>query len=341
MKMKTKSRTLMIGVLISGLWLSLVPQTYSANHRDDDQPIRLFATAGMAPIGVAKTTGVLTLNGRLLSGEQRLWGGELVQAPANANLLLVFDDAGEVRLKPGTIARFALARTGFGDCPNGRVIIATLISGVARVELRENTKAYIETTGTIYDASRGASFKLVRENEKVQLEEISGHVEVAMQAVQEARKIVALDDGGRPIAMRGKIQVRLRSTRSLQFQVTDDKAKPLPDIPVIITLGSTAHGAFGSGAASITATTNANGIASVNLASGVAQGSDSVVAEIGGTNLKWEGTIDYKKGSTPLWVKVAPVAAGLAGIGVWRASRNGNDSQPQPGLGSGGVTVKP
>jgi hypothetical protein len=239
------------------------------------------------------------------------------------------------------VARFTLARANFDDCSNGRVVVATLVSGLATINLHTNAKAYVESAGAVYQAERGASFRLLKQNETAHLETIAGHVEVAAQAIQEARKIVALDDGGRPIAMRGKIQVRLRSTRSLQFQVTDDKDKPLPDIPVIITLGSTAHGALGSGAASITATTNANGIASVNLASGVTQGSDSLVAEIGGTNVKWEGTIDFQKGGTPTWVKVAPVAAGLAGIGVWRATRSDSNNQPQPGLGGGGVTVKP
>jgi hypothetical protein len=221
------------------------------------------------------------------------------------------------------------------------VVIATLVCGLATFNLRTNAKAYVESAGAVYHAERGASFKLEKQDGTARLESITGHVEVAAQAIQEAKKIVALDDGGRPIAMRGKIQVRLRSTRSLQFQVTDDKDKPLPDIPVIITLGSTAHGALGSGAATITATTNANGIASVNLAGGVAQGSDSLAAEIGGTNVKWEGTLEFKNGGTPTWVKVAPVAAGLAGIGVWRATRSDSNNQPQPGLGSGGVTVKP
>jgi hypothetical protein len=338
--MKTKREALM-RILIFSLSLGLIAQTISANPGDDEAPIRLFATAAGAPIGIATSAGEMTINGRLLIGEQNLWGGELVQAPVDANLLLTFDDAAQVRLKRGAIARFSLARSNFSDGSNGRVLIATLIDGVATIDLRAHAVAYIETAGSIYTSSRGASFKLGREAGTTKMEALSGHVEVASQAVQDARKIAPLDDGGRPIAMRGKIQVRLRSTRSLQFQVTDEKDRPLPDIPVIITIGSTAHGAFGSGVASVTATTNANGIASVNLVGGVAQGSDSIVAEIGGSNIKWEGTIDFKKGSTPTWVKVAPVAAGLAGIGVWRATRNGDNNQPQPGLGSGGVTVKP
>ncbi len=340
--MRTKRGVVITGLLILVLSLSLTTQPASARGGDDDPPIRLFASTGFAPIGVARSLGEMAINGRLFRGERTLWGGELIQAPASANLLLAFDDAGEVRLKPGTVARVSLGRSHFEDQPNGRVVIATLICGVARFDLRDNTTAYVETAGSVYTASRGASFSLARLAGVARLDELNGRVEVAAQAAQEVRKIAPLDDGGRPIAARGKIQVRLRSTRSLQFQVTDDKDKPLPDIPVIITLGSTAHGAFGSGVASITATTNANGIASVNLVSGVAQGSDSIVAEIGGSNVRWEGSIDFQKSGTPTWVKVAPVAAGLAGVGVWRAARNNNNNnQPQPGLGNGGVTVKP
>ncbi len=327
-------------LLLIALLISPLPRPAHADNSDTDKPIKLFAVAGMAPIGVAKSAGRMLVNGRYRTGEETVWGGELVQAPLDASMILLLDDLGQVTLKKGAIARFSTTMTSFADGTSGRRLVAWLARGDMRIALQGAAGAYVEAGGSRFHAERGATFKVGVTDGEAELSEVAGRVETETQDVQAARKIFPLGGNNRPVAQQGKIQVRLRSTRTVQFQVTDENDRPLPDIPIIITIGSMAHGALGAGTATITTTTGANGIASANFVGGAAKGADTVTAQVSNSNVQWQGTVQWAPPPLPAFVKFGvPVAAAAAGATTAVVvTRNNNDRQP---LGNGGVTVRP
>lgn len=330
-------------LLLLSLIIQPSPRLVCADEGNNDKPIKLFAVAGMAPIGMAKSAGKMLVNGRLMVGEEAIWNGELVQAPLDTNMVLQLDEIGQVSLKKGAIARFSTAMTTFADGTSGRRLVAWLAQGDMRVSLKADAGGYIEAGGSSFHAERGASFKVGITDGQAELSEVSGTVETAVQNVQTARKIFPLGASGRPIAAQGKIQVRLRSTRTVQFQVTDENDRPIPDVPIIITIGSAAHGALGAGTTTITATTGTNGIASANFVGGAVKGTDSVTAQVSGSNVQWQGSVLWSPPPLPPIVKFGiPVAAGAAAgtataVVVTRNNNNGNNQA----IGNGGVTVRP
>src|SRR5215813_11494274 len=124
--MKTVRFILLVLLLIFAVITNLSPRLARADKNDEEKPIKLYAIASMSPIGIAHSSGKMHINGRLLVGEEPVWGGELVQAPLDANLTLLLDDIGQVTLKKGSIARFATTITTFADGTIGRKLISWL-----------------------------------------------------------------------------------------------------------------------------------------------------------------------------------------------------------------------
>ena len=341
--MKTFRFILIALLLIFAVVANLSPRLARADKNDDEKPIKLFAVASMSPIGIAHSSGRMLINGRLQIGEEWVWGGELVQAPFDTNMTLQLDDIGQVSLRKGSIARFATTLTTFADGTSGRKLITWLAQGDMKVSLQADAGAYVEAGSSTFHAERGATFKISIRDGMAELADVTGNIEVAPQNVQAARKIFPLGASGRPVAEQGKIQVRLRSTRTVQFQVTDENDRPLPDIPIIITLGSSAHGVLGAGATTISTTTGANGVASANFVGGAVKGTDSVTAQISGSNVQWQGTVVWSPPPLPVWVKFGiPAAAATAGATTAVVvTRNNNNTDNRQGLGNGGVTVRP
>jgi len=301
-------------IVLLALIIQPMPHVARADDADNDKLIKLFAVAGMSPIGVAKSAGKMLVNGRLIVGEETIWSGELVQAPLDANMVLQLDEIGQVSLKRGAIARFSTAMTSFNDGTSGRRLVAWLAQGDMRVFLKEDAGAYIEAGGSSFHTERGASFKVGITDGQAELSEVSGAVTTAVQNVQAARKIFPLGSSGRPIAAQGKIQVRLRSTRTVQFQVTDENDRPIPDVPIIITIGSAAHGALGAGTTTIATTTGTNGIASANFVGGAVKGTDSVTAQVSGSNVQWQGSVLWSPPPLP------PIPGPVDSTGIERSS---------------------
>ncbi|HYP29493.1 MAG TPA: hypothetical protein VE262_22470 [Blastocatellia bacterium] len=245
---------------------------------EDSNPIRLHATAMAGPIGSINSSGPVTINGRALRGSQSLWGGEVVQAPVDRSLRIGFEGVAQVTLGRGALARFSTGRA-----ESHPVLVASVLSGDVKISLRQDAGAYVRASGSTFTASGGADFLVGVSEGEASLSTISGVVEAGAQAAQRRYKL-------RPVGLGSSVSVRARSTRQIQFQVTDENDDPVPDLPVLFLLGGgggQSAGSLSAGAAagsSVTATTNAQGLATASFTAGPDRATGTLTASVEGTN---------------------------------------------------------
>jgi hypothetical protein len=308
-----------LSLILTTVAISL-PRAASATIGDDEKPIRLFARAESGPIGRVVSTGVAKINGRLASQDQLIWGGEMLQAPPNRSVHISLDSVGKVILKPGAMAKFTVTSKKTDETYTGSVLIASLVTGNVVVTLGEDAEAYVEASGSAINASRGASFLVGAGEEGAVIDAFSGTVTSGVQTPQGRYTI-------RPVGGRANVSVRLRQTRDIQVQVTDENDRPVPDIPIIFSVGGTGA-ALGTGASTVTVTTNALGVATTTV-TGTSTGASSVTATVAGTNVSTTiGVTTAAAGiltGTTIAVIAAAVAAGTTAAVV--ATQNNNDNQ--------------
>ncbi len=132
--------------------------------------------------------------------------------------------------------------------------------------------------------------------------------EVAAQQQQTApRKYII-----KPLNLGTNTEIRARSTRNLQVQVTDENDRPMPDVPLLFLLAGIVSGGSSAGAlagqagssaaqalagqTSLRALTNPYGIANVNFTATDAVGSAMrLQIRVEGTDAMWEGTLDMAR----------------------------------------------
>jgi hypothetical protein len=176
----------------TGLCLLLVlicgPVTGSARaeggNRNEDSPIRLYATVGFGPMGKIDcnclASGAVIVNGRAAGSEPMIWEGDLIETNAETGARVSLDSVGTVSLRRGTRVRLATALMKLDDNVTRRVLIASLISGGLTVVLQPDTAGYIESNGSAFTASGGASFRIGIKQDGVVVEAVSGAVNEAM-----------------------------------------------------------------------------------------------------------------------------------------------------------------
>lgn len=287
----------------------------ASNRGDEERPIRLYANAGMGPIGAIESASPVLVNGRAQLSQHALWGGEVIHAQSS-NVLISFENMGQVVLTRGSQAKFS---AGFAASDEGqqRVLIGSIITGDIRLKLGPEAGAFIQARGTGYSARPGTSFAVgIRDGHAV-LDAAGGGVSVNSQTSQ--RNYIL-----RPIGSGSTVSVRARATRQLQIQVTDENDRRIPDLPIVFLLGSggpnagTLTAGLVSGA-SVTATTNAQGIATVTFQAGPNAGTQSVTATVQGTDISHTWSVDVLQ-SVGFWsmrntlLTVAAVAAGGAAV---------------------------
>jgi hypothetical protein len=140
----------------------------------------------------------------------------------------------------------------------------------------------------------------------------------------------------RPPAGQGStLSVSARSTRQIQIQVTDENDRPVPDLPILFSLGDPCLGSIGLGAAAgtlFTSKTDNRGIAAVPWIAGTAKCAGTIIAKVEGT----ENSFTYRaqvSSSSGFWTArnttIVIAAAAAAGIGIGLAVANsGNDQEP-------------
>ena len=345
--MKIKQAAVILCLIVAQT-AGLVPATANAgNHNDQETSIRLFATARFSPIGSIKLNSLsdaaVAIDGRIAQGEAPIWGGELIKVRANRTASVALDSIGDIRLAQGATLRLATARATSEDASYD-VLIATILSGNVEVKLNAGAGAYVEGGRSALTASRGAHFAVKVENGRALLTTAAGVVRVQDQpAPPQDVNIRFVDELGRPVASGSQFSVRARSTRQIQVQVTDKDDKPLPDLPVLFSLGNPCLGSLGLGAvagSTLVQKTDNRGIASVPLVAGAAKCAAAIIARVEGTNASVsiqanvQTNIGFWSTQNTLLVVAAAAAAGVA-TGVVVANRESNEPitpVPPPGV---------
>jgi len=300
----------------------------SASGEEDDKPIRLYTTAMGGPIGSINSAGQVKIDGRSLQGGGPLWGGEVIQAPSGGSVRIGFEGIGQVTLNRGALARFSTGRA-----ESQPVLIASVLTGDVKITLRQDAGAYVRASGSTFTASRGADFLVGVREDEASLSTFSGVVEAGSQAAQKQYKL-------RPVGLGSNLSVRARSTRQIQIQVTDENDDPVPDLPVLFLLGGAGGQSAGSLSAgalagtSVTATTNAQGLATVTFTAGPNPVSGSLTATVEGTNSSTTLQIDVGR-SPGFWSprNSLIVMGAVAAVGTTTIIlvNNGNDElRPLP-----------
>jgi uncharacterized protein YaiE (UPF0345 family) len=279
-------------ILILALLTALIPASVRAaeNGAEETRALRLYASAHLGPIGAVKlnslTAGAVAIDGRIGQAEIPIWGGELIRVLSDRKVQVALDSIGQVTLGRGASVRFATARAALNDISH-EVLVASLVEGSIDVKLNSDAAAYVEAAGSTFTASVGSSFSVGVQEGHALLSTVAGVVRTQDQPTPQDVNIRIVDELGRPVSSGSQLSVRARSTRQIQVQVTDKNDKPLPDLPVLFSLGDPCLGSLGLGVAAggtFRQKTDKRGIAAVPLVAGAARCAASIVAKVEGTN---------------------------------------------------------
>lgn len=336
--MKIKSHT--TGLALLALIASLIPAPVraSGNGLDGEKPVRLYASERFSPIGSIRLNSInardVSVDGRRSQGETAIWGGELIRVLDDRRVRVEFETLGEVMLSRGATVRFTAGR-GTRNDTGCNVLIASLEQGSIDLKLKRDAGAYIEASGSTFTAEPGASFGVGVRDAQARLIRLAGDVSVQDQPVPQDVKIQMVDDLGRPLSAGSQLSVRARSTRQVQVQVTDRNDKPLPDLPVLFSLGNPCLGSLGLGvaaAASFRQKTDKRGIATVPFLAGAAKCAASILVKVEGTNasVSIQTSVLQPKGffsaqNTLIVVGAAAAAGVVTGVVV---AKSGSSSEP-------------
>jgi ribosomal protein S12 len=266
-----------------------------------------------SPLGVAESLVAFKVNGSPAYGRETIWRNDLVQAPNKASARVSLESLGKATLDPGSVVRFTTVEGGTENSAMRRRLHIQLTAGGMSLTLNPEAGAYLEAPDGVFIASPGARLRFGLRENRAFVDLLSGDAEDL--GAKGIYSMAALFASARPSGPRAQqamqsyrikpvggqnnsaiFDVRARATRQVQVQVTDDRDRPVPDIPIIFGLGSNI-GRF-SGA---TATTNEQGIASVNLTAGDQETTSDFTATIQGTNISLVGQIVVLKALPAFW----------------------------------------
>lgn len=300
-----------------------------------------------------------------IAGYSPIWGGELLEAPAGAGLRVMLPAYAQVSLAPSAAARLFTTVTGSTGVAARRALMAALERGEMLVRLQPDVGAYVEALGLLFTAFNGESFRIGLEGGRVVIDGDrtrgavvsnwsavipAAFVEAVWPAVQAGAPLAGRRLKIRPVGLNANLVVRSRSTREVQFQVTDEHDRPVPDVLVIITLGRSGGQSIGTlgGTANnfaVRVMTNARGIAHTTFTA-EQMGVAPINATIADTNISAAGTVtatsaaSFTAASTmiPVLVTIGSIAAGAA---VTIHNKVTDDSRKQPLTPLGPPVVRP
>jgi hypothetical protein len=309
--------TLMVLFLIISLLVAIIPTPTYASSKEISKylPNHFQKSYLLGNIGTIEAFGKISINGQIVNQKSFFNSGDYLQTGKNATATLFINSSGKVILGQNTSVYFAVSKVVESNGLEKSVLIANLAGGSLNVKLNDKSEAYVESGGLIFTADAGSSFRASNCNGQL---EILGDV-----IFQNSRQYIV-----RPVEVGATLSVKARSTRQIQIQVTDENDRPVPDLPIIFTLGSQL-GKFG--ATNAIATTNNQGIASINFTAGNTPGTTSITATVKDTNYSWTGEISVFKAGfwstrNKILVTTAAIAAGtVTGIVI---SQSGNDARP-------------
>jgi hypothetical protein len=149
------------------------------------------------------------IDGRPAYGEQWIWGGELIQTAVGSTVRVDIDRVGLITLKNAAVARLATAT-------RPHLVVASLIGGDMAVRLQQGAVAYIESCGSAFKSSSGASFDVRTRNGKASLDITTGTVDVEQRRRTTIRATtVRLDPNKRPVSI-GTVPLDTKTGQSAQ-----------------------------------------------------------------------------------------------------------------------------
>ncbi|MEW6130959.1 MAG: hypothetical protein AB1757_28265 [Acidobacteriota bacterium] len=306
----------------------LIPKLTFADNRDEENLIRLYAIATVAPIGVVKGEIIrhssLTINGRQVWGERAIWNGDLLHGQGRT--LVEMDTIGQVKLARGTLVRLATNHQSPSE-QKGGVLIASLMSGEISVALNKNATGFIQAGGLVFTSTPGARFHIDIKEGRASYELTEGNLTVEAGYRQKKYTIQAVGRGDTYKVPYGQLS-------NIRVQIRDENNKPLAEVPVMFSLApSTVKGLGTLGLGTMASTTfstltNNEGIATVPFNAGRTKGTTSVTAVIEATGDTWTGQIEvdsYSNKSRNGWIVVGVAAAIGGGVAAYNLTRE-NDS---------------
>ena len=305
--------------------------------------------AAAKTIGAAESLSGILINGKLSTGRESLWGGEVFEAPKNSGARLTFDSLAQISLNSRAKAKVSIEKTGVATAST-RVLAAQLLSGNVNIKFDSEASGYVRAGDSVMAASRGASFRVDMREGNGALDVNSGSVMVigdwrivALAVIKDAKTgKVGFDSKSysiKPANLNSMFNVGVKGSRNIAMRVTDENNKPVSEAAVKFTLegpGMLGSAMFGTNTAEVL--TDKEGIAKVVYHAGTAAGTATVNAEVQGTNAKTATRVNVTSqddnffswhGGFPA-VIVAAAAIGI-GAGVW-ATRQ--DQLPMKGTGN-------
>lgn len=213
--------------LILALTCALIPGLARADDGSRERPLRLYATATFGPIGSMYSPNAFAIDGRAAYGERVLWGGELIQAPADSNVEVRLDLVGRIVLKRAATARLSITRTSLDD-KSHRLLVASLLNGDMSVKLEQDAGAYIESLGTAFRSSLGANFVISIREGRPAVDIAGGAVSIEAQPPElsfRGRTVDVVNGLPRPVAGSDTINTNTKKKVRIAIQFTKSSLK--------------------------------------------------------------------------------------------------------------------
>ena len=289
--------------LTSTLIASLIASLLCGAVRGDDlgagKSFRIRAAA-FAPIGRVYSLGEISINGRRVYGEQNIWGGELLQAFADASACVVLDSVGQVVLERAATVRLA-TRLSFNCETESPVLIISLLNGSVKTQLQPGASSYIEAAGSSLTAKNGASFRVGIHQGQVVVDIEIGEVRAEASALQPLPigHPVNVDSGGKPTGTRSNtIKTRPNAVEKISILLTDQVTKIALSPGRLVRFLLLTPGKANFNSQEVTVPTNDYGVATATFTAGPNPGETEVTATVVGFSVpSWKGRITIEKPS--------------------------------------------
>lgn len=310
-------------------------------------------TALARSIGAAESIHGVLVNGRLTSGRETLWGGEIVEAPRGSGARLSFNSIGQVVLNSGAKAKLTTESVGLARTQ--RVLAAQLLSGNVQVRFDPQASGYVRAGDSVLAASRGANFRVEMREGNGAVDVKSGSVMVVGNWPLLAPPVMKDADGKarletktyqlRPVNLASTISVAVNKSHPLQMRVTDERNRPVADMPVRFTVNG--NGTLGTavlGLSSVEVRTDARGMAWVPYNAPANVGTSTVTAEVPGTSATTTTKANVTAQEPPFnsWQGALPAVITLgAAIGLGLSLYVVNGDRKQTITGKGDALIVP
>lgn len=330
----------------------------SSNAFFADRNAKPVAPASLSRmIGAAESLNGMLVNGKLTSGREMLWGGEIIEAPRGSGARLSFTSIGQVVLNSGAKAKLNTESVGVATSMQvaPRVLAAQLLSGDLQVRFDPQASGYVRAGDSVMAATRGANFRVEMREGNGAVDVMNGSVMVignwpllAPPVMKDAAGKTRLETKTynlRPANLSGRINVAVNKSAPIQMRVTDERNRPVANVPVRFMVQGT--GTLGAAVIGLTSTevrTDARGIASVPYHAAAKVGVATVTAEVPGTNTTTQTTANVTAEEPPFvsWQGGLPAIITLAaavgiGLGVYAYQVN----RPPAITGKGDAVIVP